>query len=177
MVAVTTTTSRPRRAAGRDRHLSVAGRQLAPSRPRPTTVAGAVVVGAPHDVARCGCHRHSAEAGVRAGVRPLSAATYRRRRLAALVVVAGLAIAAWAALGALGGALTAPVRSTPPPAAGVGGPNAADGAVVVEVAPGDTLWSIARRLQPEGDPRPLVDRLAASNGGAVVRAGDRLVVG
>ncbi len=103
-----------------------------------------------------------------ARVRPVSAATYRRRRLAALVVAAGLAIAARPALGALGGALTAPVRSAPPPG---------DGATVIEVAPGDTLWSIARRLQPDGDPRPLVDRLAASNGGAAVRAGDRLVVG
>ena len=168
MVAVTTT-SRPRRSAGRDRHLAVVARPLAPSRPRPTTAAGQVVVGVPHDLARCGCHPLSGTAaGVApAAARPLSAATYRRRRLAALVVVVGLAIAAWAALGALGGALTAPVRSTPPPA---------HGATVVEVAPGDTLWSIARRLQPEGDPRPLVDRLAASNGGAVVRAGDRLVV-
>ena len=162
MVAVTTTASRPRRSAGRERHL-------------------AVVVGAPHDVARCGCHRHGGAAplvdpGV-LGVRSLSTATYRRRRLAALVVVVGLAIAAWTALGALGGALTAPVRSSPPPAEGLRGPNAVDGATVVEVGPGDTLWSIARRLQPEGDPRPLVDRLAASNGGAVVRAGDRLVVG
>jgi hypothetical protein len=175
-VVAVTTTSRPRRSLGRDRHLSVVARPLAPSRPRPTTAVGAAVVGAPHDVARCGCHRRSGAAtgmgpgvlGVPADVRPLSAATYRRRRLAAFVVVVGLAIAAWAALGALGGALTAPVRSAPPPG---------DGATVIEVAPGDTLWSIARRLQPDGDPRPLVDRLAASNGGAAVRAGDRLVVG
>ena len=170
MVAVTTTTSRPRRS--RDRHVSVVARPLAPSRPRPTTAVGAVMVGVPHDVARCGCHPRSGAATGLApgavGVGPLSAATYRRRRLAALVVVVGLAIAAWTALGALGGVLTAPVRSPSPPA---------DGATVVEVAPGDTLWSIARRLQPEGDPRPLVDRLAASNGGAVVRAGDRLLVG
>ena len=153
MVAVTTTISRPRRSAGRERHLSV-------------------VVGAPHDVARCGCHRHAGAAPLvgpgALGVRSPSAATYRRRRLAALVVVVGLAIAAWTALGALGGVLTAPVRSSPLPA---------EGATVVEVTPGDTLWSIARRLQPEGDPRPLVDRLAASNGGAVVRAGERLIVG
>ena len=180
MVAVTTTTSRPRRSLGRERHLSVVARPLATSRPRPTTTAGAVVVGVPHDVARCGCHRHAgASTSVDPGafpVRPLSAATYRRRRLAALVVVVGLAIAAWTALGALGGALTAPARSAPSSAAGLHGRSAVDGVTVVEVAPGDTLWSIARRLQPEGDPRPLVDRLAASNGGAVVRAGDRLVV-
>ena len=35
--------------------------------------------------------------------------------------------------------------------------------VVVVGAPGDTYWSIARRLQPTGDVRPLVDRLAAAD--------------
>jgi hypothetical protein len=169
-VVAVTTTSRPRRSAGRTRSFSVAAPPVAPVRPRPTTAAGALLVRTPHDVARCGCHRLSGPAAgsSAAGVRPLTAATYRRRRLAAVVVVVGLAFAAWAALGALGGALTAPVRSAPSPG---------DGVTVVEVAPGDTLWSIALRLQPEGDPRPLVDRLAAANGGATVRAGDRLVVG
>ena len=37
----------------------------------------------------------------------------------------------------------------------------------VVVEPGDTLWSIARRLQPTGDVRALVDRLA----GAAQRVG------
>ncbi len=46
----------------------------------------------------------------------------------------------------------------------------------VVVAPGDTLWSIARSLQPTGDVRPLVDQLAAANGGAAIAAGERLVV-
>jgi nucleoid-associated protein YgaU len=31
------------------------------------------------------------------------------------------------------------------------------------VQPGDTLWVIARRIEPTGDPRPLVDRLIAAN--------------
>ena len=34
------------------------------------------------------------------------------------------------------------------------------------VQPGDTLWSIARRLQPEGDVRALVHQLVAANDGA-----------
>ena len=37
------------------------------------------------------------------------------------------------------------------------------------VQPGDTLWSIARRLQPEGDVRALVHQLMAANGGAGAR--------
>jgi hypothetical protein len=32
--------------------------------------------------------------------------------------------------------------------------------VIYVVQPGDTLWQIARRADPGGDPRPLVDRLA-----------------
>jgi nucleoid-associated protein YgaU len=37
------------------------------------------------------------------------------------------------------------------------------------VQAGDTLWSIAQRLSPGEDPRPIVDALAEANG---VRAGD-----
>jgi hypothetical protein len=50
-------------------------------------------------------------------------------------------------------------------------PGVAD---VYVVEAGDTLWSIARRLDPEGDPRPLVDRLAERTGGVPLRAGQRL---
>jgi nucleoid-associated protein YgaU len=32
------------------------------------------------------------------------------------------------------------------------------------VRQGDTLWSIARHLSPDGDPRPVVDSLSADNG-------------
>ncbi len=105
--------------------------------------------------------------GYRGGGLPRS--TYRRRRLVAGLVVAGLLLAAWAALGALGGALTASGRSAP-----ALGSRAST--TVVEVAPGDTLWTIARRIQPSGDVRPLVDRLAAAHGGTVLQVGERLVV-
>lgn len=46
------------------------------------------------------------------------------------------------------------------------------------VREGDTLWSIARRLSPGGDPRPVVDELATANSvdaGALV-PGQTLVV-
>jgi hypothetical protein len=45
---------------------------------------------------------------------------------------------------------------------------------VVVVQPGDTLWAIARRIQPTGDVRPLVDELAHRAGGAAVVSGQRL---
>ena len=51
--------------------------------------------------------------------------------------------------------------------------HAASGYVV---QPGDTLWSIARRLQPEGDVRPLVDQLVDLNGGTDLAVGQRLPI-
>jgi hypothetical protein len=38
--------------------------------------------------------------------------------------------------------------------------------------PGDTLWSIAREIQPEGDVRPLVDVLSAQRHGTPLEPGD-----
>jgi len=73
----------------------------------------------------------------------------RRRRLA-LGVVGALLAGAWAG----------PVA------------RAVDGARQLEsvarstylVREGDTLWSIARRVTPGEDPRPLVDAISAANG-------------
>jgi hypothetical protein len=44
------------------------------------------------------------------------------------------------------------------------------------VGAGDTLWSIARRVDPTGDARPTVEKLAAQVGGDVVVPGERLVL-
>lgn len=44
------------------------------------------------------------------------------------------------------------------------------------VAAGDTLWSIALRLDPAGDPRPLVDALAAQVQGGSLQPGQVLVL-
>jgi Tfp pilus assembly protein FimV len=54
------------------------------------------------------------------------------------------------------------------------GAHTSSAPVEVVVQPGDTLWSIARRLQPSGDVRQLVDRLASRAGGAAVASGQRL---
>ena len=96
-----------------------------------------------------------------------AAATYRVRRAVAAVVVVALGLTAWAALGAVGGLLF-----------GSGAATAAPGAAPAEVvvAPGDTLWSIASRLQGEGDVRPLVDRLVTAHGGSTLQVGERISV-
>jgi Tfp pilus assembly protein FimV len=46
------------------------------------------------------------------------------------------------------------------------------------VQPGDTLWSIARRLSPEPgtDVRPVVDALAAARDGRPLEVGERIVL-
>ncbi len=44
------------------------------------------------------------------------------------------------------------------------------------VQPGDTLWSIASRVYPHGDPRALVSTLSAQVGSAVVVPGEHLVL-
>ena len=99
----------------------------------------------------------------------LPVGTYRRRRAVAAGLVAVVVLALSAALGTLGGGpLPVPER---PARAGLTG--VADGPVYI-VQPGDTFWSIARRLDPGGDPRPVVDRLVAAHGGATLHVGERL---
>ncbi len=44
------------------------------------------------------------------------------------------------------------------------------------VEPGDTLWSIAERLDPSADPRAIVDRLERAAGGALLQAGQTIVL-
>jgi hypothetical protein len=95
----------------------------------------------------------------------------RRRRLLAattlIVFVLALQLAVHIASAWLGdGSLAVP---EPQPAA------ASAGAVYV-VQPGDTLWTLARRAQPDGDIRPLVGRLAAARDGRPLRAGQRIVL-
>jgi nucleoid-associated protein YgaU len=93
----------------------------------------------------------------------MSRTRVRRRRLT-LAVSLTLVAAAWAgpAVRALG-STEDPVRI------------ARSSYVVRE---GDTLWSIARRLSPGGDPRPVVDELATSNGvdAGALMPGQTLVV-
>lgn len=86
-----------------------------------------------------------------------SAAVYRRRRLGAL---ATLAILAWGVAGA-GSGLVGRVTGGDGGLAPVG---ASGDPVPYVVQPGDTWWTIAERIAPDADPRPLVDRLVESNG-------------
>jgi nucleoid-associated protein YgaU len=106
-----------------------------------------------------------------------SAARYVRRRLA----VAAVAILC-ATAGVLLASTTFADAGQGDPAGRVSSGSASSGSstsgsgTVVIVQPGDTLWSLAREVQPDGDVRPLVAQLARTHGGSSVRAGDRIVL-
>ena len=104
-----------------------------------------------------------------------SAAVYRRRRAAAALLLGALLAGSWV-LGALGGgSLTASeARSSSPTESAPRLEMRAVSRTSYVVRPGDTLWSIARRLQPTGDIRPLVDALAASRQGRPLQVGERI---
>jgi nucleoid-associated protein YgaU len=86
----------------------------------------------------------------------------QRRLLVAVAVVLALLLAL--PLSGTGGRSHA-IGSAP---AGNGHP------VEYTVRPGDTLWTIAQRVDPTGDPRALVEELAAQTGSDTVVPGETL---
>ena len=70
------------------------------------------------------------------------------------------------------------------PLSGTGGHSHPTGSALAEtgngvtytVQPGDTLWTIAERLDPTADPRPMVARLAAQTGSDSVVPGEHIVL-
>jgi hypothetical protein len=103
------------------------------------------------------------QAGLGRPPQGVSAATYWRRRLAVLLGVAIVVLAAGRAGAALGSSpLAAPGR---PPSV-----------VRHFVEPGDTPWDIAREVAPNGDPRPIVDELLAARDGRPLQVGETVSV-
>jgi len=101
---------------------------------------------------------------VRAPRRHVPVEVRRRRTLLAMM---GLALALLALpLGGFGGA-----SHTTESAFAANGHSA-----TYTVRAGDTLWSIAQRMDPNGDPRPIVSQLAAQVGGYTVIPGELLTL-
>ncbi len=50
------------------------------------------------------------------------------------------------------------------------------GDILVTVAPGQSMWDVARSVHPDGDVRALVVALSERNGGSSLRVGQELVV-
>jgi hypothetical protein len=102
-------------------------------------------------------------------VQPVSRATYWCRRAFVAALVVGLVFLMAQAGAALGGSsLAAPGRSTTSSA------SSASSATVrhTVVRPGDSLWSVASRLAPGSDPRPVVDALSQARDGAPLVPGE-----
>jgi hypothetical protein len=95
-----------------------------------------------------------------------SCATYWRRRIVVAVMVVALVLVMAQAGAALGGSpLASPERR---PAA------AHTSARSTVVRPGDSLWSVASRLAPGRDPRPVVDALAEARHCTVLVPGETI---
>lgn len=77
---------------------------------------------------------------------------------------------------AIGNGTLAALAPAPSSAGAPAAAAATGGQATVVAQAGDTMWSIARRLQPTGDVRPLVDALVAANGGTALRPGQEVVV-
>ncbi|MBD0292726.1 MAG: LysM peptidoglycan-binding domain-containing protein [Jiangellaceae bacterium] len=82
------------------------------------------------------------------------------------------ATVAWLALVA---AAAVPIGWPDVPAAPASGHTA-----IVVVEPGDTMWQLARSIEPTGDPRDVIDEIVRLNdmpaGGGRIQPGDVLVV-
>ena len=104
---------------------------------------------------------HRTRPTTRTGCR-VARAVYVRRRVTAGLLGIGMVLAMAQAGAALGSsALAAPERRPADPPHTV-------------VRPGDSLWSVAARLAPGEDPRPVVDALADSRNGAPLVVGERV---
>ena len=90
-------------------------------------------------------------------------AVYRRRRVLAALVGLGLVLTIARAGATLGGSSLATPERLPH-------------VQQVVVAPGDTLWSIARRAVPGHDMRPVVDAMVHTLGTSTVIAGQTISV-
>ena len=90
-------------------------------------------------------------------------AVYRRRRVLAALVGLGLLLTIARAGAALGGSSLATSERLPH-------------VQQVVVQPGDTLWSIAERVAPGHDVRPIVDKMEQMLGTSTVRSGQLISV-
>jgi len=93
----------------------------------------------------------------------------RRHRVASAILVVGLLVLLALPISALGGR-PLPAHPTATVTSISGHP------VTYVVHSGQTLWSIASRLDPGADPRPLVSEMEARIGSATVYPGERIVL-
>ncbi len=101
-----------------------------------------------------------------------SRTTYWRRRAVVAVMVVALLFVMARAGAALGGAAPADPERHPAQSSATASVNDTDKITVVR--PGDSLWSVAQRLAPGDDPRPVVDALSEARHGTVLTPGETI---
>jgi hypothetical protein len=148
---------------------------IAPGQGDPFTGFGAVGLDAVPSLRWSAPPRHAALSRLVAARSQQRRRIVRRRRIVAAALVAalvalGFLIALQAGLGRSGGG---PLTATGTPVAIQVRPAVAR---VWIVRPGDTLWSIVEDMGVKGDPRPVVDRLAAGLGGRPLQPGERILL-
>jgi hypothetical protein len=108
--------------------------------------------------------RHAVAAGP---ARVVSTATYWKRRLVVVLLAVALVLVMARAGGALGGITPAAPERHP-------AQSSITEAASTVVRPGDSLWSVAERLAPDSDPRPVVDALSEARHGTVLTPGETI---
>lgn len=96
--------------------------------------------------------------------RSSSRSTARARQLMSGIATIGVLAGLWLGAGSIS-------RTTAPSAAHLPGAVATAHGYSYVVRSGDTLWSIASAMEPNGDPRSLVDELNGELHGGVLTAG------
>ena len=113
------------------------------------------------------------------GAQPSAAVLWRRRVVALSLAVVLVVVTWWGLSAALRSVLGSPAGGTsaPGPAGSVSSAPLHPDASVYVVQQGDTLESIARRVEPELPWQQTADRLVRLNGPAAVQPGDSLRLG
>jgi hypothetical protein len=96
--------------------------------------------------------------------RVVSTATYWKRRVVVVLLAVALVLVMARAGAALGGSTPAAPERHP----------AHTSAASTIVRPGDSLWTVAERLVPGDDPRPVVDALSEARHGTVLTPGESI---
>ena len=99
-----------------------------------------------------------------------------RRRLAVSAALLSILAASVLAARGVAGLLGSSPPRTPEQAPALSVPAAPAVHVIHVVQPGDTLWQVARQMQPTGDVRPLVDRWTRARHGRPLQVGEAIVV-
>lgn len=107
--------------------------------------------------------------------RVVSPATYWKRRIVVVLLAVALVLVMARAGAALGGSTpAAPERHPAHSAAHSGLTTSRSTSHSTVVRPGDSLWTVAERLAPGDDPRPVVDALSDARHGTVLTPGESI---